>query len=75
LDAGLLAYAEAVARLGTVSEVRLIHVLLSGPPSSPVARDEVLASLRAEAARHAPDLAARTSTAIDVLEGPLTDRL
>jgi nucleotide-binding universal stress UspA family protein len=74
-DAGLLRYAAMVARLGTASEVRFVHVLPTpaspaGAPSERVT-DELWTTIRA----HFTGVPATLPLACDVVSGPLVDRL
>lgn len=71
-DPGLLRYAAMVARLGTATEVRFVHVLPAGSPPDPGAvREELRAAVR----DHFVGVPEAVPTAFDVLPGPLFDRL
>jgi nucleotide-binding universal stress UspA family protein len=75
-DDGLLRYAARVARLGTASEVRFVHVLPVRPgldvaAESDRARDE----LRKEVHTHFADVPGTVKLHYDAFEGPLLDRL
>jgi sulfate permease, SulP family len=73
-DAGLMRYAATICSLGTVQDVRFVHVL---PPGEAAAGDRGSVQTQLQDAAHAA-LAAVGSTAritCNVLDGPLTDQL
>ena len=70
-DTELLRYAAMLVRLGTVTEVRLIHVLPDGPVD--VDTERVRGELAAAARAHFTGTPAALT--VDVLTGPLLDRL
>jgi nucleotide-binding universal stress UspA family protein len=74
VDQGLIRYAGAVARLGTVRELRFVHVI---PPANPSLEDHdhVLQSLKESVAQHMGAPIADLQCYFDVLKGPLVDRL
>ena len=75
-DTGLIRYAAMVARLGTASEVRFVHVLPSSAgPSVAHDHDRVLAELQAEVRPHFTGVPETVQVSYDILTGPLTDRL
>lgn len=75
-DAGLIRYAAMVARLGTASEVRFVHVVPnSAGPSAAHDHDRILAELQAEVRSHFTGVPETAQVSYDVLTGPLMDRL
>ncbi len=71
-DAGLIRYAAMVARLGTASEIRFVHVV---PSSAAHDHNRVLAELQAAVQSHFTGVPATAQVSYDVLTGPLVDRL
>src|SRR5262245_34895018 len=69
-DAGLLAHAAMVARLGTAAEGRFDHVLPADTEET-IARQEV----EKEARSHFAHVPAAVTRSFDVVTGPLLDRL
>jgi len=75
-DAGLIRYAAMVARLGTASAVRFVHVLpSSADPTTVPEHDRVLAELQAEVQPHFAGVPETVQVSYDVLLGPLVDQL
>jgi len=75
-DAELLRYAAMVTRLGTVEEIRFVHVLpMPADPQSAHDHDRVQEELQAEVRPHLEDICKEVRVSYDVLKGPLTDRL
>jgi nucleotide-binding universal stress UspA family protein len=70
-DAGLIRYAAQLARLGTMSEVRFVHVQQGVPQP----HDRVLDEQKAEVAQHFTAVPEQVRVHHDVLPGPLLDRL
>lgn len=74
VDAGLLRYAAMIARLGTASEVRFVHVLPSASePANVPDHDRTLEELRTAVRTHFTGVPADTQLYFDVLQGPLID--
>ncbi|HJZ57868.1 MAG TPA: universal stress protein [Gemmataceae bacterium] len=69
-DAGLLAYAATVARLGTAAEVRFAHVL---PPGADP--DRVRVEMEKAVLPHFADVPGRVTRSFEAAPGPLLDRL
>jgi nucleotide-binding universal stress UspA family protein len=74
-DAGLIRYAALVARLGTATEVRFVHVLPAAEGPAAPAHDRAQAAAQAAVRAHFTDVPGTTQVACDVLQGPLMDRL
>lgn len=75
-DAGLIRYAAMPARLGSIEELRFVHVLpaRAGSAGSPE-HGRTLAQLETEVAATLSDLPAGLRVCCDVLSGPLVERL
>ncbi|MGQ0446107.1 MAG: universal stress protein, partial [Beijerinckiaceae bacterium] len=71
-DIGLLRYAAMAARLGTVTEIRFVHVLLPGHVQG---HDKALAEIEALVQSHFTGVGDKVRASFDVLHGPMTDRL
>src|SRR5262245_13468498 len=75
-DAGLIRYAAAVVRLGTVHEVRFVHILPTpADPATAHDHDGVLAKIQDSVAANLGPLPAGVRVTCEVLKGPLVDRL
>ena len=75
-DACTAAYAALVCRLGTVEQVRFVHVLPREGTSGPLAgREHVEAELRQTVAGQFTDVPVHVRVDYAVLSGPLTDQL
>ena len=75
-DAGLIRYAAMVARLGTTSAVRFVHVLPNAAdPSAAHDHDGILAEMQADVRPHFTGVPETAQVSFDVLTGPLVDRL
>ena len=75
-DVDLIRYAALIARLGTATEVRFVHVLPSASGTAPApSHDEALADVQGRVRDHFTGVAADVRVACDVLKGPLLDRL
>ncbi len=75
-DAGLIRYAAMIAQMGTVNEIRFVHVLPdSADPLSTKDHDQVRADLRAEVQPHFTGVPEGAQAYYDILPGPLMDRL
>jgi nucleotide-binding universal stress UspA family protein len=75
-DAPLLRYAAMIARLGTASELRFVHVLPGRDvPAAAEKHEDVLRQLEADVREHAQGVPGDTTTCCEVLHGPLTDQL
>lgn len=75
-DTALLRYATMLIRLGTVEEVRFVHILpMPDDPGTAHDHDRVLEELRAEVRPQLGEIGPDVRAYYDVLKGPLTDRL
>jgi len=76
IDAGLIRYAAMIAQMGTVNEVRFVHIVPNSPDSlSAREHDRVQADLRAEVQPHFTGVSETVQASYNVLAGPLMDRL
>lgn len=73
-DGGLLRYAARVAQLGTVHEVRFVHVL-SPDLTTASAHDEALTAIQTAVSKDFAPSSPTLHVHFDVLKGPLVDRL
>ncbi len=73
-DIGLLRYAAMVARQGTATNIRFVHVLPTAPGHVP-GHDQALAEIEALVHSHFTGVGDKVRASFDVLHGPLTDRL
>ncbi len=73
-DPPLLRYASMIARLGTATELRFVHVLQEETDDGSD-HSRVLAELQATVREHALGVPGDTTTSCEVLRGPLTDQL
>lgn len=71
-DAGLIRYAAMVARLGTISAVRFVHVL---PESAASDHERVRGEFSDLVRSNFANVPTSVPVSVDVLNGPLTDRL
>jgi nucleotide-binding universal stress UspA family protein len=74
-DVRLLGYAAQIARLGSVREVRFVHVLPPTAYGQVHDHDRVLTALQEQVRKHFADVPERVQRYCDVLKGPLLDRL
>jgi nucleotide-binding universal stress UspA family protein len=74
-DASLLRYAAMVARLGTASELRFVHVQPERAEPAAEGHDDVRRDLEAAVRQHAQGVPGDTTVSYEVLQGPLTDQL
>jgi SulP family sulfate permease len=72
-DPALLRYAAAVARLGTATEVRFVHVLPTDTPDPDANR--ALEEAHAEVRDHFTGVPGTVAGSFDVLRGPLLDQM
>jgi nucleotide-binding universal stress UspA family protein len=75
-DPGLIQYAGGIARLGTVEDLRFVHVLPGSDDSSPTAdRDDARAASQTLVEQNLRGLPKTVRVTCDAATGPLMDRL